>query len=157
MADENITNTRLEVELIEAKDAIEALEEQKNENLQLKETIDRLRLDLDELRTQARANAEIMNKSASSTLSRSTSGRESVPVTLSKNLGRELARRFADQNADDEEVDEKREENKAGHEAEESYEEEIVTTRRRLVCCCSPPCLKRDILTSLCCYARNDL
>jgi len=115
--------------LTEAKSAIDALEEQKNENLQLKETIDRLRLDLDELRAQARAIAE--TKTGGAALSRSTSGQESVPVTLSKNLGRELARRFAGE--DSAELDEKEEQNRAGHEVEDSYEEEIVTTRRRLV------------------------
>lgn len=167
MADENHTNansdlakitrerdylqgriTSLEIELKEAKEIIEMLEEQKNENLQLKETIDRLRLDLDEIRTQARAQADLKNNSASSTLSRSASGRESIPITLSKSLGRELARRFADQD-EDEESHETQERKKTGHEAEESYEEEIVTTRRRLVCLMLVSRIKRNPNMSL--------
>lgn len=121
---------RLEEELTEARAAVDALEEQKNENLQLKETIDRLRLDLDELRTQARAIAD--SKTGGSALSRSTSGQDSVPATLSKNLGRELARRFAGE--EEEGIDEQGEESKdAKEDVEDAYEEEIVTTRRRLV------------------------
>lgn len=120
--------------MAEAKQSIEQLEESKNENLQLKETIDRLRLDLDELRAQAKINAELANSengAGGTALSRSTSGTESVPATLSRNLGRELARRFAgDEN---EEIDEKGEK-KDNDEVEDGYEEEeIVTTRRRLV------------------------
>lgn len=124
--------------MTEARNSIELLEESKNENLQLKETIDRLRLDLDELRAQARIHAENSaasngNKAGGSALSRSTSGTESIPPTLSRNLGRELARRFAGDGHHDEGIDGK-EERKESDEAEDGYEEEeIVTTRRRLV------------------------
>ncbi|KAK9894103.1 hypothetical protein P389DRAFT_181516 [Cystobasidium minutum MCA 4210] len=120
----------LETELAEAKLALEQLEEARSENIQLKETIDRLRLDLDELRAQARINAEnnANKKAGGAALSRSASGTESVPVTLSRNLGRELARRFAGDDGN-EELDEK-DEQKDGQEDYE--EEEIITTRRRL-------------------------
>lgn len=104
------------------------MEESKNENLQLKETIDRLRLDLDELRTQARAHSEM--KTGGTALSRSASGTESVPPTLSRNLGRELARKFAGQGLEE---STETEETNAGMEGDDGYEEEIVTTRRRLV------------------------
>lgn len=122
--------TRLEEELVETKATVDALEEQKTENLQLKETIDRLRLDLDELRTQARANAE--SKTGGAALSRSASGQESVPATLSKNLGRELARRFAGE-AEQETAEPQKQDVPDCHLEDTYEEEEIVTTRRRLV------------------------
>lgn len=123
------TVTSLETELSEAKAAIEALEEQKSENLQLRETIDRLRLDLDELRAQAR----VVESSKSSSLSRSASGSDSLPASLSRNLGNELARRLKRGQIDDD-GDETETEDDARHGkgSSESYEEEIITTRRRL-------------------------
>ena len=125
---------RLEEELAEARASVEALEEQKTENLQLRETIDRLRLDLDELRTQARL-VQAGKSSGSSSLSRSASGSDSLPASLSRNLGRELARRMKDGDGDDgDETKTEDDEIKRRHskESTDSYEEEIITTRRRL-------------------------
>lgn len=111
-------------EIAEMRKELEAADEQRSEILQLKETIDRLRLELDEARAQNR-------KVESSSLSRdaSTSGSDSVPSTLSRNLGRELARRAAV------EVDEQSALKEGeGEDMDTSYEEEeIVTTRRRVV------------------------
>lgn len=123
------TVTRLESELAEAKQTIDALEEQKHENLQLRETIDRLRLDLDELRAQARLSE---SAKGSMTLTRSASGSDGLPATLSRNLGRELARKLqAGSNGASSEEEEGG--NDDDGRADESYEEEIVTTRRLLV------------------------
>ena len=125
---------RLEEELTEARESVEALEEQKTENLQLRETIDRLRLDLDELRTQARL-VQASKRSGSSSLSRSASGSDSLPASLSRNLGRELARRLKDGDGDDgDETETEDDGSKRRHskESTDSYEEETITTRRRL-------------------------
>lgn len=70
-----------EADLIAARQAQAELDGQKNENLMLKETIDRLRFDLDELRTSS-ANAESSRRAGSG------------PPTLSRSLGSEFARRL---------------------------------------------------------------
>lgn len=122
------TITRLEAELSEARLSISELEEQKSENLALKETIDRLRLDLDELRAQAKLSE--FEDGGSTGLKRSASGSDGLPGTISRNLGRELMRKLQGASMDDSEQGEE----KKGQNPDESYEEEIVTTRRRLVC-----------------------
>ncbi|WVF69679.1 hypothetical protein IAT40_004458 [Kwoniella sp. CBS 6097] len=105
---------RLESDLSTARQAESHLETQKQENLQLKETIDRMKFDLDEARAAA---ANAAGKSGHSAAASSSSG----PGTLSRNLGDELNRRLMDaENAvKEEESDE-----------EDSFVETIVTTQR---------------------------
>lgn len=122
------TVSSLESDLAEARSAVEGLEEQKTENLQLRETIDRLRLDLDELRAQAR----VIESGKSSSLSRSASGSDSLPASLSRNLGNELARRLRTGQADDGDETETEHDQRHSKGSSDSYEEEIITTRRRL-------------------------
>ncbi|KAK7035562.1 hypothetical protein VNI00_011855 [Paramarasmius palmivorus] len=90
---------RLEEELVIAQQAMGQLEEQKQENLMLKETIDRMRFDMDELR----------NSLASGVAGGGPgSGASSRNNTVSKSLGAELADKMgawgeAEEDADDEE------------------------------------------------------
>ena len=88
------------------------LEVQKLENLQLKETIDRMRFDLDEARAAAVSGVD-HHRAGTST--------SSVPQTLSRNLGDELNRRLiaAERAADNDDG--------------ESVVETIVTTQRTRV------------------------
>ena len=72
----------LESQLAIARDAQAQLDEQKQENLLLKETIDRMRFDMDELRLKADGNIP----------SEPTKGGRSNQGSLSKSLGQELAR-----------------------------------------------------------------
>lgn len=69
--------THLEEELAIAQQAHAQLDEQKQENLMLKETIDRMRFDLDEMRSAA-------------TQAAAGSGHSSAANTMSKSLGAEL-------------------------------------------------------------------
>ena len=71
----------LEQQLAVAREAQAQLDEQKQENLLLKETIDRMRFDMDELRLKADGN-----------IPSDTKGRTSNQGSLSKSLGQELAR-----------------------------------------------------------------
>ena len=66
----------LHEELVAAQQTVSALDEQKQENMYLKETIDRMRYDMDEMRT--------------SSVGGSTSGAASVRGSVSKRLGAEL-------------------------------------------------------------------
>ncbi|WVW78339.1 hypothetical protein I302_100293 [Kwoniella bestiolae CBS 10118] len=90
---------RLESDLSTARQAESHLDVQKQENLALKETIDRMRFDLDEARAQA-ANA------AGSSNHRAQASRSSGGGTLSRNLGDELSRRLMDAQKSEEESDE---------------------------------------------------
>jgi len=110
---------RLEAELATARRAESVLETQKQENLQLKETIDRMRFDLDE----ARAVASNASKGGHGQTGTSAS---SVGGTLSRNLGDEISRRLSgaqtvmeDSEGEDEDGD--------------SYVETVVTTQRTRV------------------------
>ena len=69
----------LEAELAIAQQAHAQLDEQKQENLMLKETIDRMRFDMDEMRN-----------SATSAAMGGSSGGSSAPSSVSKSLGAEL-------------------------------------------------------------------
>ena len=69
---------QLEIELSSAMEAFTRLDEQKQENLLLKETIDRMRFDMDEMR-----HAMVPGASGNS-------GHSSVANTMSKSLGAEL-------------------------------------------------------------------
>lgn len=113
---------KLESDLVSARQAESILETQKQENLQLKETIDRMRYELDEARSASAANTA---HTRGSTVS-------SVPGTLSRNLGDELNRRLADM----ESVNESQEEEGGDGDGEgegDSYVETVVTTQRTRV------------------------
>ncbi|RXK40938.1 hypothetical protein M231_01786 [Tremella mesenterica] len=101
---------RLEEDLAIARQAENILETQKQENLQLKETIDRMRFDLDEARTAA------ANAGTGSGHSKGLTSSSGHP-TLSRNLGDELNRRLLDAE-------------KARDDEEDGYVETIVTTQR---------------------------
>ncbi|WWC68057.1 uncharacterized protein I206_101976 [Kwoniella pini CBS 10737] len=102
---------RLETDLSVARQAESHLDVQKQENLALKETIDRMRFDLDEARAQA-ANA------AGSSGHRAQASGSSGGGTLSRNLGDELSRRLMDAQKLQEESD------------EDEVVETVVTTQR---------------------------
>jgi hypothetical protein len=70
---------QLEVELSSALEAHTHFDEQKQENLLLKETIDRMRFEMDEMYNAASSNTLV------------GSGHSSAANTMSKNLGSELA------------------------------------------------------------------
>lgn len=69
----------MEQELLVAQQAHAQLDEQKQENMLLKETIDRMRFDLDEMRNNSTAGA-----------AGGSSGQSSAANTMSKSLGQEL-------------------------------------------------------------------
>lgn len=109
---------RIESDLLIARKAESVLETQKQENLQLKETIDRMRFDLDE----ARAAASSANKGSHG---RSSTNISSAAGTMSRNLGDEINRRLLKAEVVDEEPPES--------EDGDSIVETIVTTQRRRV------------------------
>ena len=74
----------LEQDLALAQQAQTSLDEQKQENLMLKETIDRMRFDMDELRATLTSNAA------------GSSGTSSTPGSVSRSLGAELLSRMKD-------------------------------------------------------------
>lgn len=98
---------RLEQDLSVARQAESHLEVQRQENLQLKETIDRMRFELDEAKSTAQGH------------SRGATGSSGVP-TLSRNLGAEISRRLVE--AEVQEAEE-----------EDSYVETVVTRQRTRV------------------------
>lgn len=75
----------LEQDLGIAQQAQASLDEQKHQNLMLKETIDRMRFDMDELRAGLASNA-----------SASGSGSSSAPGSVSRSLGAELLGKLSD-------------------------------------------------------------
>ncbi|KAF9260219.1 hypothetical protein L218DRAFT_618337 [Marasmius fiardii PR-910] len=101
---------RLEEELLTAQTAHASLDEQKQENLMLKETIDRLRFDMDELR----------NSYSSNVGGGPGSGLSSRNNTISKSLGAELAGKLGWDEGDSGETEE------ADDEAEEAGSETVV-------------------------------
>lgn len=103
---------RLEAELSRARQAESHLQVQKQENLALKETIDRMRFDLDEARAAAALAGGGTGRSTGSAAASSVGG------TISRNLGDELGRRLvAVERVEEEEV-------------EDGFVETIVTTQR---------------------------
>ena len=64
---------------------------------------------------------------------RSASGSNGLPPSLSRNLGRELARRLQEASADEKGNETEVEDTGKEDENVDHYEEEIVMTRRRLV------------------------
>ncbi|KAI9636287.1 uncharacterized protein MKK02DRAFT_44991 [Dioszegia hungarica] len=108
---------RLESDLSSARTAEGYLETQKQENLQLKETIDRMRFDLDEARAAAtKGTGHVRGPTGSS-----------GPATLSRNLGDELHRRLLDA----ERVQEAEEEDEAERIQTTTKTETVITTRPR--------------------------
>ena len=75
----------LEQDLTFAQQAQASLNEQKQENLMLKETIDRMRFDMDELRAGLASNAPGVG-----------SGTSSAPSSVSRSLGAELLSKLTD-------------------------------------------------------------
>jgi hypothetical protein len=75
----------LEQDLGITQQAQASLDEQKHQNLMLKETIDRMRFDMDELRAGLASNA-----------SATGSGTSSAPSSVSKSLGAELLSKLTD-------------------------------------------------------------
>jgi hypothetical protein len=109
---------RLEQDLSVARQAESHLEVQKQENLQLKETIDRMRFELDEAKSTAQGH------------SRGVTGSSGAP-TLSRNLGAEISRRLVEAEEEEEE--------------EDSYVETVVTRQRTRVSFSGPdPKLSAD-------------
>ncbi|WVQ75920.1 hypothetical protein IAR50_005555 [Cryptococcus sp. DSM 104548] len=102
---------RLEGDISLARQAESHLQVQKQENLGLKETIDRMRFDLDEARAQAALAGNAGRGSNSATAS-------SMGGTISRNLGDELGRRLVDVEKVGEEED------------EDGFVETVVTTQR---------------------------
>ena len=119
------THLVTEQELAIARQAQTELEDQKQENLVLKETIDRLRFDLDELRTREHA--------ASGGPSASTSQFGSV----SKSLGAELMNRWESMSQDEEvaeEEDDEEDEVDGGDSSTDGEEmiQTIITRKKRV-------------------------
>ncbi|KAF8577772.1 UPF0014-domain-containing protein [Ramaria rubella] len=111
-----------EQELAIARQAQTELEDQKQENLVLKETIDRLRFDLDELRTREHA--------ASGGASAATSQFGSV----SKSLGAELMNRWEALGQEDEEEEDVGDEDEEGSGTDgEEMIQTIITRKKRRV------------------------
>lgn len=115
----------LENELIVAQQAQVQLDEQKQENMMLKETIDRMRFDMDEMR----------NSAASAHLTLGGSGNSSAPGSVSKSLGAELLSKMKDNkwgmDEDDEDEDEVSRELAALQEAAEEDDtdgEDVIQT-----------------------------
>lgn len=107
---------RLESDLSTARQAESYLEIQKQENLQLKETIDRMRYELDEARGAAALGGV-------HTRGTTTSG-ISMPGTVSKSLGAEIERRLVQLQDQRDEAEEE--------EGDGSIIETVVTTQRRV-------------------------
>ncbi|WVQ83168.1 hypothetical protein IAT38_005306 [Cryptococcus sp. DSM 104549] len=109
---------RLESDLAIARQAESHLEVQKQENLALKETIDRMRFDLDEARAAAAGGSGGAGHGRGTTSATASS----AGGTISRNLGDELGRRLLDV--------EKVEEEEGEGEDGESFVETIVTRQR---------------------------
>ncbi|KAM0793171.1 hypothetical protein ACM66B_000645 [Microbotryomycetes sp. NB124-2] len=114
---------KLEQDLVVARRAQDALSDQKQENLVLKETIDRLRFDLEEMRANAR-------KSGSLDPAALGTGHPAETPSMSKSLGREIARKLAADGPgeDDDELE-------SGSETEgedDEVDDIVVTTHRRI-------------------------
>jgi len=115
---------QLDAEVANAQSAFASLEEQKHENLLLKETIDRLRFEIDELR----------NASTSGV----TDGQASAAASISRSLGAELAGKLKfgeDEQTDNESTTETIvEEEEVVTEGEEDDVIQTIITRRKRVC-----------------------
>lgn len=114
-------HTLTEQELTIARHAQEELDGQKQENLILKETIDRLRFDLDELRTREH------------TAPAGHGGTSSQLNTVSKSLGAELMSRWEAMNQDQEDGVTEEEEQETGSNSDgEEMIQTIITRKKRV-------------------------
>ncbi|GAA5821042.1 hypothetical protein JCM10212_006521 [Sporobolomyces blumeae] len=113
---------KLEEDLEVARQAQDTLDDQKQENLLLKETIDRLRFDLDEMRLANRKSGFL---DPSATGFPDSPGR-SLGASISRSLGKEIATQMVDTEESDSEDD--------GDETEQGddVDDIIVTTHRRI-------------------------
>lgn len=123
--------TVLENELVQAQQTHAQLEEQKQENMLLKETIDRMRFDMDELR-----NSQVQGASGGAGAS--------AKNTISKSLGAELLSKMKDGMWDEEEEEEEdegarseattavEEEGSSGTEGEDVIQTIITRTKKRV-------------------------
>ncbi|GAA5828111.1 hypothetical protein JCM11251_002594 [Rhodosporidiobolus azoricus] len=116
------TINRLEEDLGVARRAQDSLDDQKQENLLLKETIDKLRFEIDEMRANARKSQLLDGPMAPG------SPAKSLAESLSKSLGREIAKQMAAQQDGSDSSDEG--EDTAGEEDE--VDDIVVTTHRRI-------------------------
>ncbi|KAF8895970.1 hypothetical protein BD779DRAFT_1466017 [Infundibulicybe gibba] len=112
--------SQLEAELAVAQQAHAQLDEQKQENLLLKETIDRMRFDMDEMRNSATANLV-------------GSGQSSAANTISKSLGAELLGKMGDTWGMEDEDEEVEEENSVEEDDTEGEDfiQTIITRKTR--------------------------
>ncbi|ESK86888.1 hypothetical protein Moror_3405 [Moniliophthora roreri MCA 2997] len=124
---------RLEEELVIAQQAMGQLEEQKQENLMLKETIDRMRFDMDELRNSLASGLAGGGGPGSGASSRNN--------TVSKSLGAELAGKMSGWGEDEEDVHDEDDDIEDGSETvveeidgDDEEDEDVVQTiiRRRI-------------------------
>ncbi|KIJ51491.1 hypothetical protein M422DRAFT_58957 [Sphaerobolus stellatus SS14] len=115
-------HTLMEQDLVIARHAQSELDDQKQENLVLKETIDRLRFDLDELRTREHAVAGGPSSSSSQFGS------------VSKSLGQELLNKWeAMQDDDAEDTEEDTEEEETSDTDGEEMIQTIITRKKRKI------------------------
>jgi hypothetical protein len=122
----------LEQDLALAQQAQTSLDEQKQENLMLKETIDRMRFDMDELRSTLTSNA-------------AGSGTSSAPGSVSRSLGAELLSKMKDDSGwidDEDEADSAATLKELGIENDENTDDEdivqTIITRKKKVCLPDP-------------------
>ncbi|GAA5873102.1 hypothetical protein JCM3774_000342 [Rhodotorula dairenensis] len=113
---------KLEGELAAARQAQDALDDQKQENLMLKETIDKLRFEIEEMRSVGPRSAFL--ESGQNLLSPS----KSLAATISRSIGREIATHMTSDDEDDSEGEEASEH----EEAPDDIDDIIVTTHRRI-------------------------
>ncbi|GAA5879161.1 hypothetical protein JCM8547_001601 [Rhodosporidiobolus lusitaniae] len=115
------TINKLEEDLGVARRAEDSLDDQKQENLLLKETIDKLRFEIDEMRSAARKSQFLDHGVGPG------SPAKSLAESLSKSLGREIANHMAAQEESDEESEGESTEGEG-----EDVDDIIVTTHRRI-------------------------
>ncbi|KAJ7067401.1 hypothetical protein C8F01DRAFT_1208443 [Mycena amicta] len=121
---------QLEQDLAVAQQAHMQLDEQKQENMMLKETIDRMRFDLDEMRSN----------NASTLTGGGSSGQSSAANTISKSLGAELLKMKGGWGMEEETEEEPEEAGSGGTPVEEDEDTEgedviqtIITRKKRKV------------------------
>ncbi|BGP21434.1 hypothetical protein JCM10295v2_000309 [Rhodotorula toruloides] len=110
---------KLEEDLVVARRAQDSLDEQKQENLLLKETIDKLRFEIEEMRVAGRKSGFLDSSSALV-----SPAKASLADSINRSLGREIATQLLEQ--DSESSDEE------GTAGEEDVDDIIITTHRRI-------------------------
>ncbi|TNY17193.1 hypothetical protein DMC30DRAFT_137154 [Rhodotorula diobovata] len=114
---------RLEVDLADARRAQDSLDDQKQENLLLKETIDQLRFEIEEMRSVGRKSGFL--EGGPGGVGAFASPSKTLADSISKSLGREIASQMAAQESESSEE----EEDTAG---DDDVDDIIVTTHRRI-------------------------